>query len=1433
MPLMLYTLGGLRLSGELVTRPKLLLLLVYLALEGTQNRRQLATLFWGSTQNPMLSLRLALSELRKTTGLIKADRQQVSTPLELDVVLFEQLLRDGKREAALELYRGPFLDGLRLSLEEELENWLIETRERLAQKTVVALLDQAEYHMASSDLALASKKAEDAYLLKAAPTPYGQTLRRLYQLLKTSQSALADRLEQDFQEELLNTQHTPELPVKSPQRSENPYRGLLAYRESDAPFFFGRDREIKELMERISQAPTSLCIVGNSGTGKSSLVFAGLIPQLRAQGWLIASMRPGRHPFSTLALSLLELSSDQSKEYLLKEVSNLAQRLEKGKLHINEILSNLGLDKARVSIFVDQAEELFSLHSTETITRFLQLFQHTHPQVLSLFTLRADYISALLSFPGSLSFMQDAQYFLRAIQGEALAKVISEPAKRQGVSFESGLIERILNDLAGQKSSLPLLAFSLMQLWEKHEDRLMKHQSYEAIGGISQALVRHAEESFAKLSPDEQTTAERVFLQLVKPGQGQADSKRVAYANEFNKQDLNVIDKLASYPDRLLVVGLDEKGETVELIHEALIENWERLTQWINTYRDFRSWQERFRQYLKLWQEQTYHPDLHLRGYLLQEAEQHFRERPDLLSSQEKRFIEQGLELRTLEIGKEEKQRQEKLNTLEQLAEKERNLRQADSYRLKTQRRFIRWLSVLGFVAVFFSLFALSARNAALSSNLRLIEKREQNQNLLAELLSEKAAVNQVNTPEQSLLLALEANARASTSRTQRITEAVLRQLVTETAGIRLAHSDRVLAADFSPQQGFFATAGRGNMIYIWKLEDVLHSPQARPLRSVESPGVDISALRFSPDGKWLVSSSFDGVLSIWKADQLPDLSLQQSFQQSDALLSADFSPDSRKFITASRNHLLSLWQLEESWTLESQSTDLAAPVQSVRFSPDGRFIAAGTNGETSRLFLWSSYDLSQINFSLTLSSGIRSLAFSPDLSYLAAGDQSGNIMLFDPQAARPNPRVLEAHHDLVVGLSFSPDQTWLASSSRDKTVKLWFLRDLEDQNLPRSLSLRGHEDKLAEGLVFSPAGDYLLSTGWDNAARLIDMTLPGPDLAILPLNSPARSIALSPRADHLALGDLQGHVYLYPFNHLNMPATLLGKHASWVEHLAFSTDGTKLVSSSDDSNGGEHTAVVWNLELNPPEKGILKTQQGTVYSASFGPQNTLLATAGEDHSVALWNLAKPDLPKILGKSEGIITDLDFQPNKQLFASSSFDGHLELFDIHSESSRHRLDLGEQLRAVAFSPDGHYVAAASWQGGAFLQELERLDQAALKIPSETGSSYALAFSHDSEWLAIGNDDATITLTRSQTPLETLTLHGHSDIVWSLSFSPDNQWLISASADGSLRYWQLSFDKVKSLACQKAGRNLSNKEWQTLFGTEPYHANCDFTALQAAK
>lgn len=311
----LIVLGSLGLLGADLTRPKPLLLLTYITIEGSRPRRDLAELFWPESQDPMQSLRVALAHINKEAkGAIATDEKRVWTDLSSDLSELQATLGKGSYKEALGNYKGPFLDGFDTTeIGEELEEWIYKTRENLAKEIQGAYLALAEFESSRGHFVYGASLAEKAYFLRFAPEPGSDTLQRLHLLLRAGENPQLESVTKEIKSYGLE----PTLSVSEAQTqaralqatlliADNPYRGLFAFQEEDTPLFFGRDKPIAELIHLIEQPPFIVTVVGNSGAGKSSLVFAGLIPRLRKQETLlISSLRPGRQPFVSLAQGLL------------------------------------------------------------------------------------------------------------------------------------------------------------------------------------------------------------------------------------------------------------------------------------------------------------------------------------------------------------------------------------------------------------------------------------------------------------------------------------------------------------------------------------------------------------------------------------------------------------------------------------------------------------------------------------------------------------------------------------------------------------------------------------------------------------------------------------------------------------------------------------------------------------------------------------------------------------------------------------------------------------------------------------------------------------------------------------------------------------------------------------------------------------------------
>ena len=425
-----------------------------------------------------------------------------------------------------------------------------------------------------------------------------------------------------------------------PTLPPSPYRGLSAFREEDAPFFFGREEFTYRLRVMVGQH-SLVAILGSSGSGKSSVVQAGLVPQLRQEGhWQITSFRPGIRPLHSLAAALLTLlEPQQSETERLIEASRLEEALLQGELGLAEIAERI-LQKEpqarRLLLVVDQFEELYTLcPDPEVQQSFLDLLltgveaqrKRLEPTLTLVLTLRADFLGEALAYRPFSDALQDATLNLGPMTREELAQAIVAPAAQLGVVFEPGLLERILDDVGAEPGNLPLLEFSLTQLWDRQQNGKLSHQAYEGTGRVAGALAGYAERVYSQLDAEGRACAHEVFLQLVRPGEGRADTRRLATYAELGGRNWQLVQRLADA--RLVVTDRTPDGQEVaELVHEALITGWVRLRRWMDADRTFRTWQERLRVAIHQWEASGRRDEgALLRGGLLAEAEGWLEER--------------------------------------------------------------------------------------------------------------------------------------------------------------------------------------------------------------------------------------------------------------------------------------------------------------------------------------------------------------------------------------------------------------------------------------------------------------------------------------------------------------------------------------------------------------------------------------------------------------------------------------------------------------------------------------------------------------------------------------------------------------------------------------------------------------------------------------
>jgi DNA-binding SARP family transcriptional activator len=641
----IFTLGGVRIlrGGEPVlglSNRKAEAILIYLAsTRRPQPREVLADLLWDErTQSQALAyLRVALSALRKALGgSLVIGRETVALnpaePVWLDTIQLEDCLKvvhqQGKVTAetaqqvagALELYQGDFLEGFSVSDCRRFEDWGGRERERLHHLAVDGLYELVAYQIEQGEYQLGMEHA--ARLLELDPlmeaghrqmmrllAGSGQRTAALAQY-ESCQALLVEELGIEPEQEtrvLYEQIRAGELEMRGgpepqlefthlPRRvGECPYRGLAAFQEADARFYFGRELFVDELERAVRSKKLVTVIVGSSGSGKSSALFAGLLPRLReAGGYRFAITRPGLQPFYALAGALLPLLEEGlSETEHLAETRKLAECLVKGEVSLGQVVER-ALEKdansRQVLLVVDQFEELYTLcpdgkTQTAFIDELLALVGagqgRRQPPCSVLITLRADFMGQALAHRPFADALQEACLLMGPMNRGELRSAIEQPAGMQGAAFEAGLVERILDDVGEKAGVLPLLEFTLTQLWERQADGWLAHADYEAMGGVQGALAAYADQVYAGLEVEEQEMARRALVQLVQPGEGTEDTRRVAVREELGGEMWGLIQHLAN--ERLVVTGRDAQGhETAEVVHEALIQKWGRFQEWMD-----------------------------------------------------------------------------------------------------------------------------------------------------------------------------------------------------------------------------------------------------------------------------------------------------------------------------------------------------------------------------------------------------------------------------------------------------------------------------------------------------------------------------------------------------------------------------------------------------------------------------------------------------------------------------------------------------------------------------------------------------------------------------------------------------------------------------------------------------------------------------------
>lgn len=1147
-----------------------------------------------------------------------------------------------------------------------------------------------------------------------------------------------------------STSSTPLSSYPAPLTATAPYRGLLPFRQEDTTFFFGREAFIQRLVQAVREKPF-VAIIGPSGSGKSSVVFAGLLPRLyRETQWAIADFRLGSRPLQSLASALITwLETDITETDRLVEVQKLQQALHQGTLTLNDVIQRVAEkhpERGQLLLVADQFEELYTLcPDPEVRRRFLTILldgvadqrQQSPKRLTLVLTLRADFLGQALAHRPFAEALQDGDLKIGPMSRQELQQAIENPARKQGATFEPGLVERILDDVGDESGNLPLLQFALTLLWEERRGNRLTHATYQEIGRVAGALARYAEELYSQLNGAEQSQIRQILVQMVRPGAGTEDTRRLATRTEIGEAGWEMVQKLTDA--RLLITGRDPSDqETVEIVHETLIRRWQRFRQWLDEDREFLLWRQRLRASLRQWINNKQDEGALLRGALLVEAEGWLDYCTVFLSKPELDFIYASVDARLKQEQEEKSRARQQIEDAHRLAEAERKRASAQllvAHELRSRARVLRWaVGVAGTLALIAIIFGVQSwRNAQLAD-----------QNATAAQAARNLAVAQQNIAIREASLSGTAQAEAEIS--QAIAE-LERDRADEQAQIALTNFSRLLATQSQTMieqidLALLLSLEAYRVSPTWEARQSLwQALETNPalVTSLRGHQNGVNSVAFSADGQWIVSGGEDGSVRLWETQNYQPVG-ELTPPSNGRILAVALSPDNRYIAAAGSGKEIVIWDRQNLVAPPILLSGHTALITSLAFAPDSRTLASGSADKTVRLWDVVTEQLGSQLVGHT--DFVYSLAFNGEGSRLVSGSKDQRLILWDVTTSEMLGDPIPAHSDWVLSVAFSGDGRMVASGGADHAIRLWTV--MGDGRLqPQGNPLMGHTGWV-QGLAFHPQGELLVSAGGDGTVRLWDV--------------------------------VQGQLM-----------QVWQGHEAGVMGVGFSPDGQMVASAGTDS-----TILLWQINT-PTRMGVLLSElPENITSLAYGQDGNLLAVAGATgREVLVWDKTKQQISHRLAGHTAQIVALTFHPHQPLLAVATADRSLTLWDLIHSQKQESLSFRSAITAIEFSPDGNWLVIATRDNQIFRWNISQNSRVGSPIEGHQTLINDLAFSPDSQWLISGGEDSQILVWDIATGQQVgQPLTGHVGGVVALTFLPDSQILVSGGRDRLVRVWDLS-------------------------------------------